>query len=907
MRRFVEWIVDVGGKYPLVVLLGALLTIAGTWKYASHLELRSDFLELLPRDSPGFKAFEHQLGRTGGGATLFVIVESPDRAANERFIDKTSEQLAQVVETRKECMAKCGASQECTLKCGPELISYIETGTKEVRKFFEDHKWLYADLDDLENADQTLDHQIAIRSGLVSDLLDDEAPAPAPAPPPAAASSSAPPGDAPAPSDSAVAPAPEKKAALGMDEFRDRWKAKANKTDDFPTGYFSVPDGTMMGLRIISPTTGTGDSGGDALLDKVKKIVSGVNPPSIHPEMKVGYAGDIPNAIEEKESLVSDAAWATGIAFVLILGGIVFFFRSPWSLPVIALPAFIGVGCAYSFAMFTYGYVNTSGAFLGAIILGNGINYPIVLLARYREFRARGQDAAQARRGAVWNAFRAELVGACVGAIAYGSLVITRFRGFNQFGMIGFVGMLLVWISMIPCVPALIVLMEKIQQRLPLWLRDPPPKLKEDGSHGFVTRLIGNATERMPHVFLIGAALLTIVCAWKLPGYLRDPWEYDFNKLGSRGSKQSGAGAWSNKADKVFGGKMNVAGAIMLGDTPEQVPLIKAKILANDAADPKGSLVADVATVSDLMPGSPEEQKAKLVVLERIRDRLTPAVLNDMPDDERARVESVRPPDDLKVLYPKELPALLRRRFEENNGTVGSVFYVKYKNSISLSDGYTLLRIAKTTDNIELPDGTHVDTASRSTIVAEMIRSLERDGPLATAASFAGVVVVVLIATGSLRGAISVLLVLVLGVGWAVGGAALYDMKLNFLNFIALPITFGIGCEYPFNVFDRSRLLYGDVTAAVKRSGGAVALCSYTTTIGYGSLLFADNQALQSFGKLAMSGEIACLVGALLVLPALLHVWKRKDGEEGPRSSRKRNADMIPLSARPAKTDQPPA
>jgi hypothetical protein len=58
----------------------------------------------------------------------------------------------------------------------------------------------------------------------------------------------------------------------------------------------------------------------------------------------------------------------------------------------------------------------------------------------------------------------------------------------------------------------------------------------------------------------------------------------------------------------------------------------------------------------------------------------------------------------------------------------------------------------------------------------------------------------------------------------------------------------------------------------VKRTGGAVALCSYTTIIGYSSLLLADNQALQSFGRLAMSGELACLAGALLVLPALLHV-----------------------------------
>jgi hypothetical protein len=107
-------------------------------------------------------------------------------------------------------------------------------------------------------------------------------------------------------------------------------------------------------------------------------------------------------------------------------------------------------------------------------------------------------------------------------------------------------------------------------------------------------------------------------------------------------------------------------------------------------------------------------------------------------------------------------------------------------------------------------------------------------------------------------------------------------MKLNFLNFIALPITFGIGCEYPFNIFDRARILKGDVSAAVQRSGGAVALCSYTTTIGYGSMLFADNQALQSFGRLAMSGEIACLTGALLLLPALLHVTRRRARAQPP-------------------------
>ena len=124
---------------------------------------------------------------------------------------------------------------------------------------------------------------------------------------------------------------------------------------------------------------------------------------------------------------------------------------------------------------------------------------------------------------------------------------------------------------------------------------------------------------------------------------------------------------------------------------------------------------------------------------------------------------------------------------------------------------------------------------------------------------------------------VGIAIILFCGVGIAaIGGAAVLDVKLNFFNFIALPITFGIGCEYPFNIFDRSRLLDNDVSSAVRLSGGAVALCSYTTTVGYGSMLFSDQQALQSFGQLAMSGEIACLAAALVFLPAVLHVWKRR-------------------------------
>jgi predicted RND superfamily exporter protein len=853
MRRAVGRIVDASGKHPALVLFLAVCVLAGTWYFALQVLMNphTDLRELLPRDSPALKAFEHQLGRVGGGASLIVVAESPSRSDNERFADDLATRLDALI-----------AEQKAQGKT--PLISYIERGTKDVHAFFENNKWLYADEKDLENAYDTLDFQIAVRSGLVTDLNDDDAPSAAPAP--AAGSGSA---SAPAP---AAASNDAKKAALGLDEYRDRWKAKAREHDDFPTGYFESTDGTMIAVRIVSFTTGMGDAGDDTLLGRVGRVVHDMNPASYQPAMKVGFAGDIANAAAEKDSIVSQAVWASAFALLAVLVGLVWFFRSVWSLIVIAFPAILGIGAAYAFAYFRFGYVNTTGMFLGAIILGNGVNYPIVLLSRYREFRARGQEPADARREAVQNALRAELVGACVAAIAYGSLTVTDFRGFNQFGWIGFVGMLLVWLSMIPCVPALIVAIEWFQTKLPPRLRDAPPRIRPDGGRGPLSRGVARATERAPWAFVALALAVTVVAAWKAPAFLRDPWEYDFDRLGSRGSKQGGAGEWSNKADQVFGGRTNVAGALTLADTPEQVPLLKAQILKNDSDDPQGRLIAEVATVYDLLPGTAEEQKKKLEVLDRIRDRLTPAVIDALPDDERARVEELRPPESLRVLEPKDLPSLLRRRFEENDGRVGTVFYVRYRNDVMLSDGHNLLRIAKSTDNVRLPDGVVVQTASRATIFAEMLRSMEKDGTRASFVSLAAVALVVLVATRNVRGALAVLAALLMGVTWLVGGAAWFGEKLNYVNFVTLPITFGIGCEYPFNVYDRSRLLGGDVSAAVRRVGGAVALCSYTTVVGYGSLLFADFQALQSFGRLAVSGEIACLTGALLFLPALLHL-----------------------------------
>jgi hypothetical protein len=66
------------------------------------------------------------------------------------------------------------------------------------------------------------------------------------------------------------------------------------------------------------------------------------------------------------------------------------------------------------------------------------------------------------------------------------------------------------------------------------------------------------------------------------------------------------------------------------------------------------------------------------------------------------------------------------------------------------------------------------------------------------------------------------------------------------------------------------------ISKAVATTGAAVVLCSWTTIVGYGSLLAAHSQALRGFGAMAILGEIFCLGAAVVALPVALLVWRRR-------------------------------
>lgn len=128
--------------------------------------------------------------------------------------------------------------------------------------------------------------------------------------------------------------------------------------------------------------------------------------------------------------------------------------------------------------------------------------------------------------------------------------------------------------------------------------------------------------------------------------------------------------------------------------------------------------------------------------------------------------------------------------------------------------------------------------------------------------------------SGSFTSGLLMAFCLAIGTWWMLGFQGWVGIKYNFFNFIALPLTFGIGVDYPINVFVRCRQegfrAYGRIFSG---TGMAVLLCSLTTFIGDHTLLGGASLALEGFGKLGMIGETACLVAALFVVPVVLRYF----------------------------------
>jgi len=802
-------------RTPWRIITACLLVALVAGYLASHLEMRADIAELLPTEARSVKDLEHVKSRIASFSTLAVASSSADLPANQRFVEDLVARLKTWDATHDE-----------------PWIDSVEYTVKEAREYAEKWKHLFVDAGDLEILRDRIDTKIKEQTAYNSvEHLDED--------------------------DETDKPRP-----LHIDDLKAKYESKTKDLDRYPGGYLGAPDREdtnkwLLAVLIHPPSKRSTTTNNRLLVAEVERIVDALHPGTYARDMVVGTTGDIKTGIEEHDTLVEEVLVISLLAFFGVIAVIVIYFRSIRSVLLIGFPMLLGAVAAFGLGQVAIGYLNSSTAFLGSIIAGNGINFGIILLARYFEERSRGVTVRDGLAIAMRETWRATLVASLAASIAYGSLMVTAFRGFSQFGVIGFAGMVFCWLFTFVVSPPVIVINERIRTlagRTDAERNRPLSNLAALGVRKLWPALIGLAVA-------LTASTVTFAI-----GYFEDPFEYNFYNLRNRDKQDMlSKSNLSSKVDDVY--ELPASPMVIMADAREDVPEI-VKALREHPEFPK--LASDVRSLDHFLP---KDQPRKLAVLAQIRE-LIDKKIDFLPAEDRKRAEEYRPPDYLRPITIDDLPESVARPWSEAGGVRGRVVLVYKHQEASILNGRYLLKFAKYVRDVHLPDGRPILVVGQPLIFADMIASILEDGRRASLASILGVVLLIILAYRSLGSIVAIGGAVLLGTAWLVGVAAFLDVKTNFVNFIALPITLGIGVDYSVNVWQRYRLDgRGTIARAVAYTGGAVTLCSLTTIIGYATLLTSRNLALNSFGMLAVIGEVTCLATAIIVLPAFV-MWR---------------------------------
>ena len=187
-----------------------------------------------------------------------------------------------------------------------------------------------------------------------------------------------------------------------------------------------------------------------ALIERVRADMQALGGPDRYaPGMRVGFTGDVAISAEETAALVEDLT----VSSVLV---VVDRAARDRRCSTAGVAASRRCSCRWASRRCTRSRwracrrsaiteLNSNTAFLGSIIIGNGINFGIIQLARYVEARRHGETVEDALALALWGTRKGTLSAALAAGVAYASLVAMQFRGFRQFGVIGGLGMLLAW------------------------------------------------------------------------------------------------------------------------------------------------------------------------------------------------------------------------------------------------------------------------------------------------------------------------------------------------------------------------------------------------------------------------------------------------------------------------------
>jgi len=630
-------------------------------------------------------------------------------------------------------------------------------------------------------------------------------------------------------------------------------------------------------------------------IDALRACIAGIR--LEYPSTKIGLTGLPVMENDEMRASQSSMTWASllslgGVIVVVIVG-----FGGIRHALVANLVLLIGMAWAFGYVTLAIGHLNILSVTFTVTLIGIGIDFGTYYIARYMQLRRENRSSAEAVVEASRAVGPSISTGALTTAIAFFAAGLTSFTGVAELGIIAGGGILLCAIAQLVVLPACLYLMDRGRRRAPI--PRPVP------IHALLAPLM-----RMPRLVVV----VGIVVSISLASGLSRLW-YDHNLLNMQPTglesvelerkllTESDQSVWYalsiaenreellerkarflslpsvERTEEIVSllpvdheQKKPIIARIdqMLGNLPERPPLI--------AVDPLDELGPTLAQAQDAAARSPGGRTAARN-LELIRNTLRsmqPAdcyaelsqFQQNMAGDLLSRLHSLKGIANPEPPQLADLPASLVNRFVGHNGKHLLKIYGRGNiwNIESLQQFVSEVR--------------SVDPRATGNPLQAYEASTEMKESYELAALYAMMVIAVVLWIDFRRPAHVLLAAfpLALSMLQTFGLMGLLNIPLNPANLIALPLIVGIGVDYGVHIVHNyleqpGRYRITPATAV------AVLVDALTTIIGFGSLMIASHQGLQSLGRVLTLGITCCMFTSLVILPALL-TWITRNRTE---------------------------
>ncbi|AWV91173.1 hypothetical protein DFR33_10568 [Bradymonas sediminis] len=844
-------------RFSWQILLALGLFTAGALFLASQLDIEADITRLLPRTAPsvaGLELLEKTYGGQIGRLTVVLEIEPPaDSRPNILSIP-----TAIGAQKRPPVALKKLAEEYAVLLRDVEGVEHVEV--RRPLDSLKGYRLLFAQMEDLRDAQAYLNQRFDQAEARANPLfvgLDDEA--------------------------DDAADATQSGSGDPMPELLDEERLAEKYPEFAQSPYYIAEDGGFLAF-FVYPDFPPSDLGrASSLVDDVERIVTGRAEriaAAGGPKIRVGLTGRYKKRVDLEEMLKRDLSVSTSVALGVLLLFLWFYLRSFRATFLVLTPLVVGVIWTFAWASIAFGSLNIMTAFLGAVLIGLGADYGVHFFSRFRELRQK-LAPQEALFEMLASTGRANMAAALTTMIALGSLMVSGFRAFYEFGVIAVGGLPLILLAYLLIFPCAVGVAER--RGINLTARPGPKRAREAASgegakdaQNLDMRLlswlqdgpVGMPMARLARAGLIARLLLFLLVVAAAIGLPRLRLNQDFSVLQS-----TSAPSWElDERINAMLGESQTPTLILTDSAQGSVQVVEE--LERRVARHKGpALVDKVLSLETFLPTDVAEKRK---VLAQIARRL-----EEVPQDERdeallRHLDEVEQVLRAKPLKEGDIPDEIRRQFSrldsESKGVV-LVFPAVELETVEVIDAWA--RILADLPGAEPGQG--YGAISESFLLRDIVHTAKDDALWMFGITLLGLLLLSVLLLRDFTLFILQLCTLTLALLVALGINGLVGSHFNFMNIVALPVWLGLGVDASFHILLKGRRIYRGEEAGEIREYlsshfhlmGAISVAYLTSMLGFGTLLLAQHNGLFSLGMVAIFG-LGSILGVNLLIQSIL-------------------------------------